>query len=125
MHLWTEKILRAQALVTCEFYHGEALPKIVCDGLWAFCQTSQGGKIQKNIIPPSKIIGGWGETIPRCWSSRCCHDNGHSELLALAKSGLEPTYSSLKVLLTYHLKIQFSFNGCEFHVATEAEPGKG
>jgi hypothetical protein len=26
MHLWMEKILRARALVTCEFYHGEALP---------------------------------------------------------------------------------------------------
>jgi hypothetical protein len=58
------------------------------------------GKIQKNMIPPSKIVDGGGETIPRCWSGGCGHGGGHSELLALAETGLEPTDPSVKLVLT-------------------------
>jgi hypothetical protein len=57
------------------------------------------GQIQKNIIPLSKIVDGGGEMIPRCWSSGCGHGGGCSELLALAKTGLEPTDSSEKLVL--------------------------
>jgi hypothetical protein len=65
-----------------------------------FTNQPREGNFQKNIIPPSKIVGGWGKTIPRCWSGGCGHGGGHSESLALAKSGLEPTDSSVKLVLT-------------------------
>jgi hypothetical protein len=77
----------------------------LCQKLFAmdygrFVKRHREGKIQKNIIPLSKIVGGWGETIPRCWSGGCGHDGGHSKSLALAKSGLEPTDSSVELVLT-------------------------
>jgi hypothetical protein len=50
LHLWSEKLLRAWALVTRMFYHSEALPKFVY-GLWAFCQTTQGGEISEKYYP--------------------------------------------------------------------------
>jgi hypothetical protein len=30
-----------------------------------FVKPTREGKIQKNVIPPSKIVDGWGKTIPR------------------------------------------------------------
>jgi hypothetical protein len=65
-----------------------------------FVKRPREGKFQKNIIPPSKIVGGWGETIPRCSSGGCGHGGGRSELLALAKLGLESTDFSIKLVLT-------------------------
>ncbi len=65
-----------------------------------FVKLPREGKFQKNIIPPSKIVNEWGETIPRCWSGGCGHGGGRSESLALAKSGLEPTDFSVKLVLT-------------------------
>jgi hypothetical protein len=58
------------------------------------------GKIQKNIIPPSKIVDGWGRTIPRCWSGGCGHGGGRSETLALAESRSGLTDSSVEPVLT-------------------------
>ncbi len=54
----------------------------------------------KNIVPPSKIVNKGGGTIPRCWCGGCGHGGGRSKLLALAKSGLKPTNSSVKLALT-------------------------
>jgi hypothetical protein len=68
--------------------------------LGRFIVRRRTGKIQKNIIPPSKIINGGGEMIPRCWSGGCGHGGGRSKLLALAKTGLEPTDSFVKLVLT-------------------------
>ncbi len=76
----------------------------LCQNLFMDCgrfvKQPREGKFQKNVIPLSKIVGGWGETIPRCWSGGCGHGGGRSELLALAKLGLEPTDSSVKLVLT-------------------------
>jgi hypothetical protein len=68
--------------------------------LGRFIMRKRAGKIQKNIVPPSKIVNRGGETIPRCWSSGCGHGGSRSELLALAKLRLEPTDSSVKLVLT-------------------------
>jgi hypothetical protein len=76
-----------------------ALPKKKNMDLGHFIVRRRMGKIQKNIIPPSKIIDGGGEMIPRCWSGGCSHGGGRSELLALAKTGLEPMDSSMKLVL--------------------------
>ncbi len=57
------------------------------------------GEIQKKIVPPSKIVDRGGEMIPRCWSGGCSHGGSCSKLLALAKLGLEPTDSSVKLVL--------------------------
>jgi hypothetical protein len=54
--------------------------------LGRFVMRNQAGKIQKNIIPPSKIVDRGAETIPRCWSGRCGHGGGRTKLLALAES---------------------------------------
>jgi hypothetical protein len=56
--------------------------------------------VPKNIVPPSKIVNKGGGTIPRCWCGGCGHGGGRSKLLALAKSGLKPTNSSVKLALT-------------------------
>jgi hypothetical protein len=61
---------------------------------------SRPGEFQKNIDPPSKIADKGGRTISRCWCGRCGHVDGHSELLSSAKSGLGPTDSSVKLVLT-------------------------
>ncbi len=86
------------------FHHGVALPKKKCMDLGCFIVCRRTGKIQKNIIPPSKIVNRGGETIPRCWSGGCGHGGGCSKLLALAKTGLEPTHSSVKLVMTKHFK---------------------
>ncbi len=65
-----------------------------------FVDRKRMGKIQKNSIPPSKIVNRGGETIPRCWGGGCGHGGGRPELLASAKSRLEPTDSSVKLVLT-------------------------
>jgi hypothetical protein len=68
--------------------------------LGRFVMRKRAGKITKNIVPPSKIVNRGGETIPSCWSGRCGHGGSRSKLLALAKSRLEPTDSSVKLVLT-------------------------
>ncbi len=68
--------------------------------LGQFVMPNQAGEIQKNIIPPSKIVNRGGEMIPRCWSGGCSHGGGRTKLLALAESGLKPTDSSMKLVLT-------------------------
>jgi hypothetical protein len=45
-----------QALEPHAFYHGVALPKNLPMDLGRFVMRNQAGKIQKNIIPPSKIV---------------------------------------------------------------------
>jgi hypothetical protein len=58
------------------------------------------GRIQKDFIPPSKIADSGGEAIPRCRCNGCGHGGGRTKSLALVETGLEPTDSSVKLVLT-------------------------
>ncbi len=99
MHLGERTAIQVEALKVRAFHHGVALPNIFADGPWAFCCLLEDGKISKKYYPPSKIIDRGGGTIPRCWSGGCGHGGGCSKLLALVKTGLEPTDSSVKLVL--------------------------
>jgi hypothetical protein len=98
-HPGERKTLQVQALEACAFYHGVALPNTLFDGRWSHPRSLQDGKSSKKNISPSKIVDRGGGTIPRWRCGGCGHGGGRFESLALVKTGLEPTDSSVKMVL--------------------------
>jgi hypothetical protein len=103
-HTGKRKALQVQALEECALYHGVVHPNTAFDGQWAHPRSLEDGKASKYFIPPSKIVDRGGGAIPRCRCGGCGHGGGCSEMLALVKTGLEPTDSSVKLVLTQHFK---------------------
>jgi hypothetical protein len=100
VHLGKRRATQAQALKHVRFTMVWLFQKKLPMELGHFVMRNRAGKIQKNIITPSKIVNRGGEMIPRCWSGRCGHGGGCTKTLALAKLGLKPTDSSVKLVLT-------------------------
>jgi len=74
--------------------------KYFLDGPLAFYCLFDVKNASENFIPPSKIVNRRGGMIPRCWDSGCGHGGGRYEPLALVNMGLEPTDSSVQLVLT-------------------------